>query len=171
MVYLDIPGPNRYGYRVLLMEQGRSALSYRYLGSLQQCCCTPGYVLLTIRLWRTRESQYKRNNSPFIRRALHFWCSFLCRIHVSKVQAEFGRLIILLKFSFSGEINLNLFGFNGVSKRSAFIVDETGVITYSESSEGPKVMPNFEAIQTALAQCELLHNVLSKRLRAAQLPI
>ena len=45
----------------------------------------------------------------------------------------------------------DLFGFNGVSKRSAFVIDETGVITYSESSEDPKVMPNFEAIQSALA--------------------
>ena len=66
-----------------------------------------------------------------------------------------------LKFPLLSDFNKNLsakydvlysdlFGFNGVSKRSAFVIDETGVIAYSESSEDPKVMPNFEAIQSAL---------------------
>lgn len=45
----------------------------------------------------------------------------------------------------------DLFGFNGVSKRSALVIDETAVITYSESSDDPKAMPNFEAIQSTLA--------------------
>lgn len=44
----------------------------------------------------------------------------------------------------------DLLGFKGVSKRSAFVIDEAGTIIYSESSDDPKVVPNFDAIQTAL---------------------
>ena len=43
-----------------------------------------------------------------------------------------------------------LLGFKGVSKRSAFVIDENGVIIYSESSEDPKSLPNFEAIKATL---------------------
>jgi len=45
----------------------------------------------------------------------------------------------------------DLLGFKGVSKRSAFVIDETGKIIYSESSDDPKVVPNFDAIKSALA--------------------
>ena len=44
----------------------------------------------------------------------------------------------------------DLLGFKGVSKRSAFVIDETGVILYSESSEDPHDLPNFDAIKAAL---------------------
>lgn len=44
-----------------------------------------------------------------------------------------------------------LLGLKGVSKRSAFVIDEKGTIVYSESSDDPKVVPNFEAIKSALA--------------------
>ncbi|MGB0744903.1 MAG: redoxin domain-containing protein, partial [Opitutales bacterium] len=44
----------------------------------------------------------------------------------------------------------DLLGFKGVSKRSAFVIDENGVIVYAESSDDPKQLPNFEAIQAAL---------------------
>lgn len=44
----------------------------------------------------------------------------------------------------------DLLGFKGVSKRSAFVIDENGVITYSESSDDPHDLPNFDAIQAAL---------------------
>lgn len=44
----------------------------------------------------------------------------------------------------------DLLGFKGVSKRSAFVIDENGVIIYSESSEDPHDLPNFEAIKAAL---------------------
>ncbi|MGJ8638351.1 MAG: redoxin domain-containing protein [Opitutaceae bacterium] len=44
----------------------------------------------------------------------------------------------------------DLLGFKGVSKRSAFVIDEDGVIVYSESSEDPHDLPNFEAIKAAL---------------------
>ena len=44
----------------------------------------------------------------------------------------------------------DLLGFKGVSKRSSFVIDETGVILYSESSEDPHDLPNFDAIKAAL---------------------
>lgn len=45
----------------------------------------------------------------------------------------------------------DLLGFKGVSKRSAFVIDESGTIIYSESSDDPKQLPNFDAIKAALA--------------------
>lgn len=45
----------------------------------------------------------------------------------------------------------DLLGFKGVSKRSAFVIDADGTIIYSESSDDPKVVPDFDAIKTALA--------------------
>lgn len=44
-----------------------------------------------------------------------------------------------------------LLGFKGVAKRSAFVIDENGTIVYSESSDDPKQMPDFDAIKAALA--------------------
>ena len=44
----------------------------------------------------------------------------------------------------------DLLGFKGVAKRAAFVIDEEGMIIYSESSEDPHNLPNFEAIQAAL---------------------
>ena len=45
----------------------------------------------------------------------------------------------------------DLIGFKGVSKRSAFVIDEQGTIIYFESSDDPKQLPDFEAIRSALA--------------------
>lgn len=45
----------------------------------------------------------------------------------------------------------DLLGFKGVSKRSAFVIDEQGIIIYSESAEDPHDLPNFAAIKAALA--------------------
>ena len=44
----------------------------------------------------------------------------------------------------------DLLGFKGVSKRSAFVIGTDGVIKYSSSSDDPKVMPDFKAIQAIL---------------------
>ncbi len=44
----------------------------------------------------------------------------------------------------------DLIGFKGVSKRSAFVIDENGSIIYSESSDDPKQLPDFDAIKAAL---------------------
>lgn len=41
---------------------------------------------------------------------------------------------------------------NGVSKRSAFIIDKAGVVQYAEVLENAGDVPNFEAIQTCLKQ-------------------
>jgi peroxiredoxin len=45
-----------------------------------------------------------------------------------------------------------MFGYNmkGVSKRSAFIIDKTGVVRYAEVLENAGELPNFEAIQQTL---------------------
>lgn len=40
----------------------------------------------------------------------------------------------------------------GVAKRSAFVIDRNGVIQYSESSDDPKVLPNFDAIEAKLKE-------------------
>jgi len=45
----------------------------------------------------------------------------------------------------------NLF-MGGVPKRSAFIVDKSGVIQYAESSDDPGQLPDFEAIKAKLAE-------------------
>ncbi|HEY8991406.1 MAG TPA: redoxin domain-containing protein [Luteolibacter sp.] len=38
----------------------------------------------------------------------------------------------------------------GVAKRSAFVIDKTGVVRYAEVQDHPKDLPNFEAVKTAL---------------------
>ena len=40
----------------------------------------------------------------------------------------------------------------GVAKRSAFVVDRSGTIQYSESSDDPRQLPNLEAIQAKLQE-------------------
>ena len=45
----------------------------------------------------------------------------------------------------------DLIGFKGVSKRSAFVVDKQGVLKYTWVSEDSGVLPDFKAIQGALA--------------------
>lgn len=41
-------------------------------------------------------------------------------------------------------------GFSGVSKRSAFVVNKEGVITFAWSSDDPKELPDFDALKAAL---------------------
>ena len=43
-------------------------------------------------------------------------------------------------------------GMKGVSKRSAFVVDATGMIQYAEVLESAGDIPNFMAVQAALAE-------------------
>jgi len=63
--------------------------------------------------------------------------------------SDFGR-----KVSVSyGVLWENFAGTGGDSSyRAAFVIDKGGVIQYSEVTENPGVMPNFEAIQTTLAK-------------------
>ena len=51
--------------------------------------------------------------------------------------------------SFLPQINL---GMGGVSKRSAFIVDKSGVIQYAESNDDAKQLPSFDKIKAKLAE-------------------
>lgn len=44
----------------------------------------------------------------------------------------------------------DLLGLRGVAKRSAFVIDTNGVITYSWSSDDPKNVPDFDAIKKAI---------------------
>jgi peroxiredoxin len=46
----------------------------------------------------------------------------------------------------------DLLGFKGVAKRSAFVIGKDGVIKFASSSDDPKVLPDFGAIQAALKQ-------------------
>ena len=41
-------------------------------------------------------------------------------------------------------------GYNGVSKRSAFVVSAEGTISYAWSSDDPKQLPNFDSIKAAI---------------------
>jgi peroxiredoxin len=49
-----------------------------------------------------------------------------------------------------GALYENFLGMNGVSKRAAFVVDNSGNITYSEILEDASKLPNFYSIQEAL---------------------
>ncbi len=49
-----------------------------------------------------------------------------------------------------GVLYEDFIGFQGVSKRSAFVVSKEGAITHSWSSDDPKQLPDFEAIKNAL---------------------
>lgn len=45
----------------------------------------------------------------------------------------------------------NLAGIGDTAARAAFVIDKDGVIRYSEQTPTPKDLPNFSAIQAALA--------------------
>jgi peroxiredoxin len=49
-----------------------------------------------------------------------------------------------------GVLYEDFIGFKGVSKRSAFVIDKAGTVVFSSSSDDPKQLPDFEAIQEAL---------------------
>ncbi|MBV8814350.1 MAG: redoxin domain-containing protein [Verrucomicrobia bacterium] len=51
--------------------------------------------------------------------------------------------------SFLPNSNLPL---HGVAKRSAFVIDRNGMIQYSESSDNPKELPDFQAIEQKLKE-------------------
>jgi glutaredoxin-dependent peroxiredoxin len=46
----------------------------------------------------------------------------------------------------------NLMGFQGVCKRSAFVIDREGVVRYAEVLADARNLPNFEAIKGCLQQ-------------------
>lgn len=46
----------------------------------------------------------------------------------------------------------DLMGLQGVCKRSAFVIDESGTIVYASSSDDPKQLPDFDEVQAALSE-------------------
>jgi len=50
---------------------------------------------------------------------------------------------------FAPQLNLPM---GGVAKRSAFIVDKSGIIQYAESHDDPHQLPSFTAIKAKLAE-------------------
>jgi peroxiredoxin len=50
-----------------------------------------------------------------------------------------------------GVLHEELMGLKGVAKRAAFVLDKSGTVVYDWVSDDPSVMPDFDAIKTALA--------------------
>lgn len=74
-------------------------------------------------------------------------------------MAEHNHLKFPLLSDFNKEVSAaydvlyaEFIGLKGVAKRSAFVVNETGTIIYAESSDDPKILPNFTAIKQTLGQ-------------------
>ncbi|MFN5222838.1 MAG: redoxin domain-containing protein [Bacteroidota bacterium] len=44
-----------------------------------------------------------------------------------------------------------LFGMKGTAKRSAFVIDENGMVIYAQVNDSPGDMPDFDAVKAALA--------------------
>ena len=49
-----------------------------------------------------------------------------------------------------GVLHDDLMGLKGVSKRSAFVIDNDGTVKYAWVTDDPKVQPDYEAIKAAL---------------------
>jgi peroxiredoxin len=64
--------------------------------------------------------------------------------------SDFNRTVSTAYDVLYDEFLPGILGFKGVSKRSAFVIDKAGVITWSWSSDNPKDLPSFDAIKAAL---------------------
>jgi glutaredoxin-dependent peroxiredoxin len=62
-----------------------------------------------------------------------------------KVARDYG----VMYDSFLPQMNL---GMGGVPKRSAFVIDKTGLIQYVESNDDARQLPNFDKIKAKLAE-------------------
>jgi len=51
-----------------------------------------------------------------------------------------------------GSLYDNLLGFNGVSKRSAFVIDKSGTVRYAWVTEDARNMPDLDQIRSCLQQ-------------------
>ena len=51
-----------------------------------------------------------------------------------------------------GSLYQNLLGFNGVSKRSAFVVDKTGTVRYAWITDDAGKLPELDEIRSCLQQ-------------------
>ena len=68
---------------------------------------------------------------------------------LSDYEHEVAKAYDVAYDAFLPDKNLHM---GGVPKRSAFIVDKDGVIQYSEGSDNPGELPNFEAIKAKLGE-------------------
>ena len=71
--------------------------------------------------------------------------------------AQANRISVTLLSDFNKEVAAaydviyeDLIGLKGVAKRSAFVIDKDGAITYSWVTEDPTVLPSFDEIKAAL---------------------
>jgi glutaredoxin-dependent peroxiredoxin len=53
-----------------------------------------------------------------------------------------------------GTLYEKLLGFNGVSKRSAFVVDKKGTVQYAWITEDASKLPELDPIRACLQQCK-----------------
>jgi peroxiredoxin len=51
-----------------------------------------------------------------------------------------------------GTLLPDLLGLGSVSARAAFVIDKNGVVQYSEQTQSPKELPNFNAIKETLSK-------------------
>ena len=74
-----------------------------------------------------------------------------------KAWADKEGITIPLLSDFNGEVSAaygaqfdDILGYNGVAKRSAFVIDGEGKVCYASVSDDPKVLPDFAAIKACL---------------------
>jgi len=65
--------------------------------------------------------------------------------------SDFNKTVIREYDSYSEIFGAGKWDFNGVSKRSAFVIDKEGVIRYMEILPTPGEEPNYESIKKTLA--------------------
>jgi glutaredoxin-dependent peroxiredoxin len=68
---------------------------------------------------------------------------------LSDYEHEVAKAYDVMYDSFLPQMNL---GMGGVPKRSAFIIDENGVIQYAESNDDARQLPNFDKIKAKLEE-------------------
>ncbi len=68
---------------------------------------------------------------------------------LSDYEHKIAKAYDVMYDAFLPQMNL---GMSGVPKRSAFIIDRTGVIQYAESNDDARQLPNFEKIKAKLAE-------------------
>ena len=84
-------------------------------------------------------------------------------LHTLKIFKEQQHLNFQLLSDFNKEVSnaygaiYEMFGYGmrGVSKRAAFVIDEDGIIRYTEVLENAGLQPNFEAIRETLAAIQV----------------
>ncbi|MBN2570544.1 MAG: redoxin domain-containing protein [Ignavibacteriales bacterium] len=68
------------------------------------------------------------------------------------VLSDFNKEVSQLYGAYYDNFAPGKFDYKGVAKRSAFVVDKSGIIRYIEILEDPSTEPNYESIQKALAE-------------------